>query len=329
MASRRQFVQLGPYLSDTKSILSGVPQGSILGPFLFNIYVNDIVDIDDQAKFVIYADDTTLLFSATSPNHLIDQANRALIRLEEWSERNKLTVNANKTKAILFRPKNRNVFINEDIRYNNSVVDIVSSFKILGVVFTEQMSWDAQVDYIVHKLSRAVGLTNINKHTFPTQVKVLIYNALFHSHIKYCHLVWGTTTLRNMHKIHRLQKKMLRIISNVPYDHPSLPLFQKHNIMAIHDMYAYHLALAYKKEIRNNVSFLRELACLQRKEVHYPTRNSDIWSEFQCRTNYGEQMIQCRLPKLLNLLHKHDFQLEQSSKDDVRVVLSATEPVCL
>lgn len=102
LKSRHQFVNITGHFSDTKPIKSGVPQGSILGPLLFNIYINDIVNTAEEVKFIIYADDTSLFFSAKNCNELSCAANETVKSLEAWASSNNLIINKTKTKATFF-----------------------------------------------------------------------------------------------------------------------------------------------------------------------------------------------------------------------------------
>lgn len=319
LGSRQQFVHVNGHSSERKRILSGVPQGSILGPFLFNIYVNDIVNADKGAKFVIYADDTTILFSATSVTELIKKANSTLRQLEKWTKLNALKINTAKTKAILYRPKTKNVVLDEHLRLNNSTLEIVPAFKTLGVYFTESMSWDKHVNHVLSKLTSVVGVTYINKNNLPAKAKLLIYNALFYSQINYCHLVWGSTTISNLQKIHVLQKKMLRNIFRVPYDHPSMQLFHKSGTMKIQNLYSYRLGMGYKIEVKNNKTFLAHLACLCNTTITYLTRKTETWNIYRCRTSYGEQMLKRKLPELLNFCSNNRIYFERMTKADIKL----------
>lgn len=224
---RSQYVFMNGYSSLAKPILSGVPQGSILGPFLFNIYVNDIINIYSEAKFVNYADDTSIFFSGENADVLIDKANVMLGRLNMWSRSNLLQINVGKSEAVLFRPKNKVISITKDLTINSTKIEIVNSFKILGIIFTNNMSWDNHINYLNTKLSQIVGMLNRHRHIVPMSVKLMIYNSLFYSHLNYCHLVWGTTTPTNLDKILLLQKKAVRAIGNMPFQSHTSDLFKK------------------------------------------------------------------------------------------------------
>lgn len=180
--------------SQTLNISNGVPQGSIFGLLLFNIYINDIPKISCRAKYIIYADDTSLFFSSNDIQDLTDTANHMLSLLATWSLSNSLKINTEKTKAVLFLPKRKRVFNPPSLYLSGSVIDYVDSFKSLGVTFSNPMSWDAHLSNISSTLARIVGITSRNRHILPTKTKVALYYALFFSHLSYCFLVWGNTS---------------------------------------------------------------------------------------------------------------------------------------
>lgn len=115
---------------------------------------------------------------------------------------------------------------------------------------------------------------------------------------------------------------MLRIIYNVAYDHPSKPLFMKDNIMPIHDLYAYRLITKYITEVKNNVSFIAQLASLQKRNFAYATRNTDIWHIHSFRTGYGQHMLRNTLPHLLNLCQHYNLNLQRTRSKDLRHFVS-------
>lgn len=137
-------------------------------------------------------------------------------------------------------------------------------------MFSSHMSWNNHVTYIHKNLCRVAGIMNKYRHILPVNIKRLIYNSLFHSVICYSHLVWGTTTKSNLEKLRLLQKKAVRIIENVPQDHHSLPLFEKHKIIDIYNMYSSRLILNYQQCVRKNINIILDLAKLEKKLVHLP-----------------------------------------------------------
>lgn len=158
LENTRQYGHIGGHASDLKPIKSGEPQGSTLGPLLFNIYINDIVTIAPQAKFIIYADDTSIFKSSQNCSDIVQVANDILRRLEAWSTSNNLIINKDRTKAMLFSPQNRKITLSSDIILYSSPIQIANTFKILEVLFSNNMPRTAYLDYVISKLACIIGL---------------------------------------------------------------------------------------------------------------------------------------------------------------------------
>ncbi|XP_075736614.1 uncharacterized protein LOC142776588 [Rhipicephalus microplus] len=300
LGSRSQYVVINNCASQTLSISNGVPQGSILGPLLFNVYINDIPNISTHAKYIIYADDTSLFFSSNDIGHLEKIANDALSSLAMWSSVNSLKINKQKTKAVLFLPKRKQVFLPPCLYLGDTVIECVDTFKSLGITFSNTMSWDAHVNNLSTTLSRIIGITSRNRYIFPTKTKLTLYYAFFYSHISYCLLVWGNTTVSNIIKLQALQKKMLRAIVNGSYDSPTKHIFLQYNIVPVNKLFDYRFACFYKRIIRKNDPFLSKIAPLTFRHSSYDTRAQSSYVLPKCRTNYGFSMLSYIVPNFLN-----------------------------
>lgn len=296
---RSQYVDVNHNYSTVRPVKSGVPQGSILGPFLFILYVNELVNIDESVKYIIYADDTSLFFAGKSGIHLTEWANKTLRLINNWATINDLKINISKSKAILFRPRHTN-FTLLPIQINNKEIEVVPCFKTLGVYFTEYMSWEKHTNYLVGKLSSVTGSLRQHCFYFPVSVNIIIYNCLFSSLLNYGALVWGTTTLENLDKLLVVQKRMLRIVSKVHYLSHTSCLFTKHRIINVKSLYRYKLLRYYKAQQTKNTDVLVRLAQLRQTVNTYNIRHPEQWKVDTCRTNYGKQMLKFCLPSLLN-----------------------------
>ena len=231
----------------------------------------------------------------------------------------------NKTKAVLFRPKGKYVNISDDIIFNSSKIEVVPAFKTLGVFFSENMSWDAHINYVTSKLSSIVGLAYRHKHVLPFRIKLLLYNSLFYSQINYGHLIWGTTTNTNLQKIFLLQKKILRSICNVSPEFPTDKLFSQLDIVRIFNLYRYRLCVKYKAEMSMHVRHLTDLADLKEKIYAYPTRIAEPWEVPYFRTNYGLQTRAFTLPTTLNYFCAQRIELENMSIDNLRNIINLSQ----
>ena len=140
-------------------INTGVPQGSLLGPLLFIIYTDDIINVSDFFEKIFYADDTSVLNTLINLNiqEDIKELEKQLDRVYEWLTVNKLTLNISKTKFMIFSPKNKNIIV-PNIVINNQPIENVSEFSFLGVTLSEHMSWRNHTDKISNKINRIVGL---------------------------------------------------------------------------------------------------------------------------------------------------------------------------
>lgn len=313
LGSRRQLVEINGHLSSVLEITSGVPQGSILGPLLFNIYINDIVNICPRAHFVIYADDASLFFSGIDADEITRTAKMTLKALDEWSRNNCLQINTTKTKGVLFRPKNKRVIANVPLTISGDEIELVNDIKTLGVFFSYDLSWDIHVDKLSSRLSQVSGTLWKCKAILSTQVKLRLYNALFFSLLCYGHLIWGTTTKANLNKLTLIQKRAARAICNEHFLAHTKPIFLKLGIISVTNLYEYRV-LVMSKFGRAAIHELHTLSHLTKNDTVARTRAREVWLTPRCRTTYGTQMIRYQLPTLLN---KYCYLFEHSDTKKV------------
>ena len=191
MTNRKQYVEYNNAKSDTLNINTGVPQGSILGPLLFIIYINDFSQASKLFNLIAYADDTTLTstLSCFGQNTTVGdrerKINAELGKIDEWLKINKLSLNIKKTKFIFAMPtKKYQVSL---IQLNDVVIERVSNFNFLG----EQLNWKKHIDKMSIKCSKTVGILNKLKLILPINIKILLYNTLLIPHMNYCLMAWG------------------------------------------------------------------------------------------------------------------------------------------
>lgn len=140
----------------------------------------------------------------------------------------------------------------------------------------------------------------------------------FFSHLSYCHLIWGTTTQTNLEKLHRLQKKIVRIIGSTSYYEHTEPLFKQLKLLNIYSLYDYKLSISFKHDTLNNTKFLSHLAALEKNNPTYSTRHTEYWKVIRCHTNYGQQMLRYTLPRLLNTYAENNTNLTTTSNNVIR-----------
>lgn len=299
LTNRSQYVCIGTHKSSLLTITTGVPQGSVLGPLLFNVYINSIVNIDLTVKFIIYADDCTVLLSGPDATKLAVDCNNILDKIVRWSSSNSLKMNPSKTKVMFFRARNKAIRLEHVIRFGNDDIEIVEEHTILGITLSSNLSWDSHISNLCKNLASVSGAMS-RCRALPLNIKIKIYYALFASRINYCSLVWLTTTKTNIQKVVILQKKVIRQIANLEYCESTQSAFQIFNIIRIKNMYDYRVLASF---YHSNKIFRRFLETTASLTVHRPvlnTRSTDTWFLPRFRTDYKLQMLQYNLPLLLN-----------------------------
>ena len=191
------------------SISCGVPQGSILGPLLFLIYINDLPNTSDF-ECVLFADDTNLILSADRKDELIKKCNAELKKISNWFCSNKLTLHPDKTQFCIFNDKDSQSY-NKQIDINGTKLGRVgrlekeTAAKFVGVMIDENLNWKEHIQYVTLKVRTNLFFLQQFKKLLPSRVKFCVYNALIKPYLEYACAVWGH---KNIGQLFVLQKKL-------------------------------------------------------------------------------------------------------------------------
>ena len=288
LTNRQQYVIVNSENSQMKPVTTGVPQGSILGPLLFLIYINDISYCSDKFTFLCFADDTTITISLCiknskckycNSNHVMDEnsINNELNKLYNWLTINKLSLNTKKTKYMVFHNPQRRLnssntcsFLTSNpskIKINNVSIERVQTHIFLGITFHENLSWKDHTNKISNKVSKTIGIIRRIKSVVPSKILKTIYNSLFTPYLQYGILIWGF----ELNRLEILQKKCIRLITNsFPLAHTET-LFKSLNILKISDIFKHKCLITYYKF----------------KNKSLPQYVQNIFSEFTPINNYS------------------------------------------
>lgn len=253
LSNRQQCVKVGSSTSQFKQITTGVPQGSVLGPILFLLYVNDLPSVSTSLSSILFADDTTLLASHSCYQQLVQLLNYELKKIHRWTVLNRLSLNVSKTFLILFSNRPTDVDESLQVRLDDNPVDFVDVGRFLGVEVDGGLKFDLHINEICNKLSRTIGILYRLRGSTPVEVMINMYYGLVYPYIIYCVVVWGGSPARYTQKIILLQKKIIRIICNANYLAHTSELFKTTKILKYNDVYTYHLSV-YMYKNRSNFS---------------------------------------------------------------------------
>ena len=192
--------------SDPEFITCGVPQGSILAPQFFNIYINNIADVSNF-KIKLFADDACLSYSSFEYNNLETEINNELKKINQWRKINKLSVNFSKSNYMVFTQKKIN--INMNITMDGNRLEKVNKTKYLGVIMDSKFSWKEHITYITNKISKSSYILSKIRHYVSLPILKMLYYSLVHPHLNYCITAWGGTTTTTLKPLVTLQKKLL------------------------------------------------------------------------------------------------------------------------
>ncbi len=249
LSNRVQYVEIEGLKSSYSEIKCGVPQGSILGPLLYLIYVNDI-GFSCNGKILSFADDTTIYVSDSNIDHLYANANILINCLFEWFCSNRLSLNANKTKYIVIRPpslrgdiSNTNICIQDTQLHRIGNECNEKAVKFLGILIDENLTWKEHLSHINKKISRALFSLKQVKHVLPKRCMKTLYYSLIHPHLSYGILAWGNSTQSALRQTTLLQKRAIRLINNAKYNSHTDPLFRGSRVMKLIDLLEYQASL--------------------------------------------------------------------------------------
>lgn len=293
LTDRTQFVYFNNANSRLTDIKFGVPQGSVLGPILFLIYVNDLPNSTPSANFTLFADDTSLTHSHSDFNMLLTEAQNSLLSAQNWFTNNKLVLNKDKTETMVFSLR------------QHSELDNSHSVKFLGVLLDSKLTWEEHTVSVCKNISRKIFLLRNLRNCLSHSTLKIAYHALIQSSLSYALLVWGHSA--HASTVFSMQRKAVRVIAGLQYRDDCRAAFKNFNILTLPCAYIFQCLMHIKVNIDKYIT---------NESLHsYSTRNKDKihpdylrLSRTRNGTSYYATKFFNALPSVVQVLERERFK---------------------
>ena len=238
LSGRSQYVSWNNVTSSTLPIKTGVPQGSVLGPLLFLLYINDLPWASNKLKLVLFADDSNILLQGKDSTELSHTIAAELETIYDWFCANKLLLNASKTKLIIFKSRKCRLSFNHDPVYLDGIeIKQVPNENFLGLQLDDTLKWYEHTQRISNCLSQKIGMLRKVKNFVSKETLKLLYTSFIQPHLSYGIALWGGTFDKGLSRVAKLQKKAIRLITGANRMYHTEPRQKKLGLLKLEDLY--------------------------------------------------------------------------------------------
>jgi len=300
--NRKQYTVLQNFESELECVTYGVPQGSVLGPLLFLIYVNDIQYAITDAKIKLFADDTNLFFHSKDTGKLFTLANAGMLQLSEWFIANKLSLNVDKTCYSVFGPTYKKDMA-LTLHINGKAIQNVNCCKYLGIMIDNDLKWKTHIDYIYNKLIKLVSIFYKIRTKLCNNILRMIYFAFVHSHLLYGVEVYANTTVNHLSKLITLNNKLLRILQNKSIKTHNSELYRTYFTLPLQLLHNFRILLFIHNYVhhRNKLPAVFSTYFEVNKVLHcHDTRQKNDFHVHAVQFEIGKKIIRNKGTKLWN-----------------------------
>ena len=334
LTNRSQYVQINDNKSTMRSVNCGVPQGSVLGPLLFILYINDLVNClkandlsncsEAKIKIRIFADDTAVYFACSDIDEFIKLVTIIMKQLDKWFTANLLTLNTDKSYFCIFRTTQNHINNLPDvIKFNDKAITRANSIKYLGITLDEFLNWNEHVANITKSLKSFFPVFyNIRRYLTIEHIRVIYYTMIY-SRIKYGICAYGFAKKDNMNKVQILQNKLLKVLLEKEWRTPTIELHNTLDILQVNDLFFQEIATFVYNYFKGNLpdGFTGYFQILNHS---YGTRgNLNCLITPLCNTELGKKTVRYLGSKIWNDLSQEKKEIRspkefrKSIKNDI------------
>lgn len=282
---RFQITKINSVTSQPLESIHGVPQGSVLGPLLFLIYINDISSNINKSKLSLFADDTLISFTGNNLTNVINTVNQDLAILSNWLILNRLKLNTNKTKCMIIASKTnyKNICIaNVNVLISNEKIEIVNEIKYLGVILDKFLKLNKQVDCVAKKIAKKIGFLTRIGNTVSLKARLKIYQTIVQPHFDYCSSVLFLVGETQIQRLQILQNRGMRVILQCNKYTAISRMHSALNFLPVRDRIVHNLLIfMYKITKYDRPTYFKD-AIIRNNQIHeHNTRSANQFRTVQ------------------------------------------------
>lgn len=291
LLNREQIINISGTLSDTKTTNLGVPQGSILGPLLFLLYINDLPSCLKLSNCLLYADDTTIYSSHSSIDVLTRNLNIDISNICSWSQSNGLIINPSKTKFVVFSSRLMPLTSFAPIYINSDAIPPSDHCSFLGVELDSSLKFINHINSLKKKMAYGIRVLIKARNYFRLPTLLTLYYAFIYSHINYCISSWGLTYDIHLTPLKRIQNQAIRIITFSSFNSHVTYLYQHLDLLPLDQLILYNLGItAHRLVTDKSVLFIIGRTDLTNHNItRFASQHNFLLPKV--RTNYGKQTV--------------------------------------
>jgi len=302
--NRYQQVLCNGSLSTIRLIKHGVPQGSILGPLLFLLFINDLPNASQLLHFLLFADDTNIFASHKSYDYLIQLMNQELVHVNNWFVANKLSLNTSKTNYILFSSHRKHVpLVKGIITINGTPIPQVTTAKFLGIYVDQFLTWKDHIEAVATKIAKNIGILSRIAYLLPINIRINLYYSIVHPYLTYCNIIWASNYPSRLKRLTTLQKRAIRIMNNSSYLLPTDPIFKHLRILKLEQITSWQVSeFMYRYATRQLPAIFNNYFTSISEVNPYNIRSLSNYRSIFTRTNTRKFSLKSIGPKTWNCI---------------------------